>query len=29
MFFMKKKTRKDPIFRQKWAGILKMFVRTP
>ena len=28
MFFLWKKAGKNPLFRQKWAGILKMFVCT-
>ena len=29
MFFDEKKAGKDPVFRQKWAGTLQMFVWTP
>ena len=29
MFFDETKAGKDPLFRQKWAGIFKMFVWTP
>ena len=29
MFFDEKKAGKDPLIRQKWAGILKIFVWTP
>ena len=29
VFFDEKKAGKDPLFRQKWAGILKMFVWVP